>query len=260
MALEPNGTNIRIATWNVLSAAAPGAVDNIDEELAAAGVMLAGIQETGLPRAEFNTTNFRWWTEGPVARGRRGVAILVRRGQDRVRVLEHATPHPNVMMARVELAGARVMFVTCHIPNMEIGRRRGTIDAVTAVLLATAGPEEWLVAAGDFNAHIGTDNLEEQRALGRDAFIGPRLGHRDTNALGEALIALARTHQLSIWTTMERANECTRTWRAGDRQSQIDLVLGDYQYARASAGVQATRHRSDHKLIVTVLRAPPKLP
>ncbi|KAK3916416.1 LINE-1 retrotransposable element ORF2 protein [Frankliniella fusca] len=243
---------VKVATWNVRGAAAPGAAEHIDEVLAAHGVHIAALQETRLPRQDMRTANYAWILEGAPKRGGRGVAVLVRRGLPGFRLRSYTRVQDNVLQAEVELAGLLFTVVTAHVPCDGQEGQRGTLAAMSAALF-TAQPGQWKLLLGDLNAHLGAMD----RAPAGDV-LGPRLPHRASNAAGAAVLTLARTLQLRVVTTWRQARGCDCTWRQGGaanarpdaQHSQVDHVATNFPHIGRVRAEFVPGFSTDHKLVL----------
>jgi exonuclease III len=99
---------------------------------------------------------------------------------------------------------------------------------------------------GDFNAHIGAEDISED-----DQLIGTKLYHLHTNTNGENLLRLIRYLKLEVLTT--KRHKTLVTWSNGTLSSQLDHLLvpitSKYQVHLVTGHFVTAL--SDHKLIIT---------
>ncbi|KAK3916527.1 Retrovirus-related Pol polyprotein from type-1 retrotransposable element R2 [Frankliniella fusca] len=149
---------IRVATWNVQGCSTADAMGELDATLLAEDVHLAVLQETRLPAQVTHTANYRWVVEGTPRRGHRSVAILVRRGVPDTRLDTYSFPHRDLVRADVVLRGLPFSVLGVHVPCDTSPRQRGVLAAVAAVV-ATMPRDRWRLLLGDFNGHIGREDV-----------------------------------------------------------------------------------------------------
>ncbi|KAK3932338.1 Transposon TX1 uncharacterized 149 kDa protein [Frankliniella fusca] len=244
---------IRVATWNVQGCSTAEAMGDLDATLLAEDVHLAILQETRLPAQVTHTANYRWVVEGTPRRGHRSVAILVRRGVPDTRLDTYSFPHRDLVRADVVLRGLPFSVLGVHVPCDTSPRQRGVLAAMAAVV-ATMPRDRWRLLLGDFNGHIGREDVPVCRQ------VGTRLLHRLSNAAGVALVQVAQQAGLPLLTTTATAYNCEVTWERGDQRSQLDHVLSDLPRFREARALCPAAPRSDHRLVVAAFTLPTTLP
>ncbi len=109
-----------------------------------------------------------------------------------------------------------------------------------------------IIILGDFNAHIGAEDVSEN-----DPLIGTHLYHLHTNNNEESLISLIRFLKLEVVTT--RRHKTLATWTNGTQTSQIDHILKpttSKYYVHLITG-HFVPSLTDHKLLIIMLKLNP---
>lgn len=141
----------------------------------------------------------------------------------------------------------RVQLVNEYIP----GDQRGPEEFnKLAIHLLTQKPNTHTLVMGDFNAHVGIKDLTADYSK----LIGKNLFHDLDNENGVELKNLLQLTGLILKSSFERSRSLTTTWKAGNRESQIDHVLLSKNNTLECSNMYAeTNNISDHKIKLTTI-------
>lgn len=144
---------------------------------------------------------------------------------------------PDMTAALIRLPERWVLVFSVYVQGVEVEALRETCDNLRKVVADTrrdAG-RVVVVIAGDFNRH-------DQLWGGEDALLERQ---------GEADQIIDLMNEFALSSLLPRG---TKTWRGGDHESTIDLVLASEDLATSiiKCAIHSTEHGSDHRAIETI--------
>lgn len=251
-------SKLNIGSWNVRGCVRDTDRNEIDEVLCSNNIYIVGLQETHLATGKAFTNKFNWYCSGGQdPKVKRGVAILVRKCSY-LKVIHFNSISENICTAVIECywdksVKTTITLIVSHVPSQGDNRMSAVFKEIATVLGGCILKSN-LILLGDFNAHIGKNNITADELQ----FIGRNLYHNNNNENGEFLKILAAQHSLVIHTTKssKRYNGSPITWSNGRSASQIDHILmrKSTELQVAYAWGKWVKYRTDHKLIAVKIK------
>jgi len=242
-----------IGTWNVTSLS--GKEQELVEEIEKYRLDIVGLSSTHSKGS--GTVNLeRGWTlyysgVNVQERGRAGVGILT---SPRLTpcVLEWIPEDERVCAIRVRVSRDQIVtFISVYAPNNEADYP-GFLDRIAQVM-DRIPVNDSVVVLGDFNAHVGVDDLTWKGVIGRN-------GDAHTNKNGEMVLDFCANNALSITNTLFKHKAHHKyTWKQDTRgyRSIIDFIVVSSDLRRLVLDTRVKRGAelsTDHHLVVSRIR------
>lgn len=159
-----------------------------------------------------------------------------------------------IISARLRNKNKHTSVVQCYAPteDSDLSEKENFYSLLDRTLNSIP-KTDIIILMGDFNAQIGSDNIDYERIMGRQA-IGT------CNENGELFLEICNNHDLKIAGSVFPHKECHKvTWTSprGNFESQIDHICISRDYFNICCDVRNKRSAeigSDHYLIVAELR------
>lgn len=208
----------RIGQWNVRSLYQAGSLALVELEMERYKLELLGLSEVRYNQfGELTTSsgNMLLYSGMPNANDvhQHGVGFLL--GKAFKNALLGWTPvSERIISARFKTKFRKVTVVQCYAPTnqteMEI---KENFYSLLDKTLSEIKQSDIVILMGDFNAKVGTDNIDLEHIMGREG-----VGEKNEN--GELLIELCGNHNLRIGGTMFPHHDCHKvTWNSPDHES-----------------------------------------
>lgn len=247
--------DLHLATWNLRTLFARGALQNTTADLIKYRVHIAAVQETrwldsgihALPSHSFyfsgsnnNTHEF-------------GTGFFVDKKVDHT-VIGFVPISKFICTLRIKTKTHKITMINVHAPTEEqeddvkdtfYSQLESTINAIPS--------SDVKITLGDFNAQIGKEDYYRE-------IVGIYSLHSLSNDNGIRMINFAATHGMTIRSTQfQRKNIYKITWNSNDgvTKNQIDHVMIEEGYRNSIYDVRSYRgtlHDSDHALVKIKLR------
>lgn len=241
-----------VATINVRGCALDSKRRCVDSELASQNVEICGIQEARCCWERLQSTNYDWYLSSTSGKtSHRGVGIMVKKNTG-VRINSFRAISENVCSAWIFKGELKFIFVVVHIPS---DKRMSETFAELANLLSKIPPEDDYMLVGDFNGHLGSEDVNEDFSQ----YVGERLQHSLSNENGFFTLQLITQFELKVWTTFAKSKSVLETWRNSKSSSQIDHILmpsSSHMNIREKSiyGIWPSHFNSDHKVLIATVR------
>ncbi|XP_019529728.2 uncharacterized protein LOC109401612 [Aedes albopictus] len=226
----------------------------MDAELWENNVDICAVQETRMAWEVTSTKNFDWFCSPTVSStSHRGTGIMVNKHSN-ASLRYFRKYSEDVCTARVQKGKIGFIVIVVHVSSD--GRKTDTFAQISSII-SKIPPEDEFIIIGDFNGHIGTDDIrDEQQSL-----IGKQLSHKTCNENGLFMLQLVTQFDLSIRNTFARSKSVLQTWSNHKTSSQIDHVL---QPKHSNIRIKEKHIKaewpklfnSDHKILTITIRAP----
>lgn len=240
---------LKIATLNVRGCCSLDKRIEINDCLLSFGVDVAVLQEVNLDGSTASSNNYDWYiSDRSSANKSRGLAFLIKKNSDFL-LSDLRTINCNIMSGKVlcKFNSSSLLLVNVHAPNSNSSNFFTTLGNYV-----NKNPlKDRIVLLGDFNAHVGKDDLENSEKK----FFGAHIGHNLCNANGEFFKALVMLHDLKCY-SMNFNDSLLVTWSNGVSSSQVDHIVASSRPSFKINQIKAfwTELNVDHKLLFCKLK------
>lgn len=158
---------------------------------------------------------------------------------------------PNILELELQLESTANMSLICvHMASDNHAEGMLQYGELTTVVRARLISQQHTIVGGDFNAHLGSDDVAMMTDGESQALVGQILHHTSNNGNGDLLLDMIELLDLRVLTTMMHSS--TRvTWSVANLRSQIDHVLIPSAKTLSVHRLRAQWTKlSDHKLIL----------
>ena len=250
--------DFRIGTWNVRTLRQTGKLAQAGKIMEKYGLMILGMSEVRWNECgELVTTNGHTmlWSGMPNSNDTHqyGVGMLVHK-LVRNTIMSYKFISERIMLVRIRCKYRNTTFIQCYAPTEEaqLDVKESFYDMLSKTLTETA-KNDLVILMGDFNAKVGSDNLDIENVMGKHG-----IGKMNEN--GELLVELCGLNKLKIGGTLFPHKTCHKvTWVSPDSitQNQIDHICISAKWSNTLHDVRNKRGAdisSDHHLLVGHLR------
>ena len=242
---------IRVASWNV--GTLTGKTLDLVDAMIRRRVSVACLQETkwtGEKARVIKDTWYKLFYSGK-DRHRNGVGIIV--AKDLVdNVVSVVRKGDRIMLVKLVIGEDIINFISAYAPQVRLDNQTKKIfwDLLDAAIQEIPIGEK-LVISGDFNGHVGRDNIGYERIHGG-------YGFGDRNEIGESILDFALAYDLVVANTWyKKSEEHLITFKSGANRSQIDYFLvrkGDRQLCKDCKVIPGESLTSQHRILVLDMR------
>ena len=215
-------------------------------------ISLLGIMEarwTGAGKRQLATGDTILWSGREDNQHRQGVALIIQKEKGNT-LLEWKSINEQLLYARFNSRLIKLSVVTCCAPTEEAEKEEADnfYDSLQSTL-EDIPKHDVLVVLGDFNARIGSDNIDRERIMGKH-------GTSTMTDNGSRLGDICGENDLVIGGTLFQHKTIHKpTWISLDCRtvSQIDNILVNGKWRRSLQDVKTRRLAdvgSDHNLLI----------
>ena len=243
---------LTIRTWNVQTLWISGKLELLRQEMKRFRYYIIGILDVcWIGKAKTSNGGFILSEEDNTHL--RGVGLLLST-KARKALVGYNSISSRIITARFNAAPFKITVVHAYVPlsaclDENIEAFYGTLEDA----LATIHRKDILIMLGDWNAKVGSDNIDWKRVMG---------GHRYSNRYEqeERLLEFAATYNSYIWNTRSKQkSQQKRTWASPDgvHKNMVDPIL--IEHRRNSSIINCRTFQSadicsDHSLVLCNIR------
>ena len=245
---------MKIATWNTRTMAAPGRVEQVCKEMHRYNIDIMGVCEARLKNAgkKIGPNGEMILFSGNESRHERGVAIIIDK-KTKGSLMEWTPVSDRVLKARFFSRHIKLTIILAYAPTNEAedDEKESFYNQLDDVTLSVPR-HDLLMVIGDFNAKVGISNEGYEDVMGRNG-----IGTRNEN--GELFLDFCKMHGVVVGGTLFPHRDIHKvTWNspAGYR-NQIDHIAVSRRFKLSLLDVRNKRGAdvaSDHELVVARVR------
>ncbi|KAK3546988.1 hypothetical protein QTP86_007917 [Hemibagrus guttatus] len=246
---------MRVGCWNVRTLYQTGKLVQTVNEMNRYNLDLLAITEarwTQTGKQKLNTGELIIWSGRKDDNHDEGVALIINKKQANA-LLQWKPISERLLYVRMNSRYIKLSILVAYAPiNAAAEEDKDQFYSTVQAALEDIPGHDVLLLMGDFNARVGSNNLDRERIMGRH-------GEGECTENGERLIDLCEENNLVIGGTLFQHKTIHKlTWTSPDRKtrSQIDHIIINGKWRRSLQDVRVMRHAdagSDHNLVVAKL-------
>ncbi|KAK3548507.1 hypothetical protein QTP70_013356 [Hemibagrus guttatus] len=246
---------MRVGCWNVRTLYQTGKLVQTVNEMNRYNLDLLAITEarwTQTGKQKLNTGELIIWSGRKDDNHDEGVALIINKKQANA-LLQWKPISERLLYVRMNSRYIKLSILVAYAPiNAAAEEDKDQFYSTVQAALEDIPGHDVLLLMGDFNARVGSNNLDRERIMGRH-------GEGECTENGERLIDLCEENNLVIGGTLfqhKTIHKLTWTSPDGKTRSQIDHIIINGKWRRSLQDVRVMRHAdagSDHNLVVAKL-------
>ncbi|KAK3515953.1 hypothetical protein QTP86_004679, partial [Hemibagrus guttatus] len=247
--------HMRVGCWNVRTLYQTGKLVQTVNEMNRYNLDLLAITEarwTQTGKQKLNTGELIIWSGRKDDNHDEGVALIINKKQANA-LLQWKPISERLLYVRMNSRYIKLSILVAYAPiNAAAEEDKDQFYSTVQAALEDIPGHDVLLLMGDFNARVGSNNLDRERIMGRH-------GEGECTENGERLIDLCEENNLVIGGTLfqhKTIHKLTWTSPDGKTRSQIDHIIINGKWRRSLQDVRVMRHAdagSDHNLVVAKL-------
>ncbi|KAK3540972.1 hypothetical protein QTP86_007688 [Hemibagrus guttatus] len=242
--------HMRVGCWNVRTLYQTGKLVQTVNEMNRYNLDLLAITEarwTQTGKQKLNTGELIIWSGRKDDNHDEGVALIINKKQANA-LLQWKPISERLLYVRMNSRYIKLSILVAYAPiNAAAEEDKDQFYSTVQAALEDIPGHDVLLLMGDFNARVGSNNLDRERIMGRH-------GEGECTENGERLIDLCEENNLVIGGTLfqhKTIHKLTWTSPDGKTRSQIDHIIINGKWRRSLQDVRVMRHAdagSDHNL------------
>ena len=248
-------TKTRIGFWNVRTMYETGKLAQVTAEMRRYNLHILGVSECRWTKSgRYKTsTGETVLFSGRDDQHHEGVAIILKKGLEKS-LMEWKPINSRLMKIRLKGKHINTTIIQCYAPtNDSEDENKSLFYEQLQAEIENTPRHEIKIVMGDFNAKVGNDNTNYERAMGKE-------GCGNMNNNGERLLECCMTYDLVIGGTLFPHPDIHKlTWCSpnGRDKNQIDHIMINGTWRRALHDVRVKRGAdvgSDHHLVTAIIK------
>ena len=247
--------HIRVGCWNVRTLYQTGRLAQAVKEMTNYNLTMLGVTEarwTGTGRQKLNSGEVVIWSGRQDNNHQAGVALIIGRKYAST-LLQWKPISERLMYVRLNSKQTKLSVIVAYAPINDADEEdKDQFYSALQAVLDDIPRHDVMLLMGDFNAKVGSNNMNRERVMGRH-------GLGDLTDNGERLVGLCEENDLVVGGTLfahKNIHKLTWTSPDGRTQNQIDHIIINGKWRRSLQDVRVMRHAdvgSDHNLLVAKL-------